>query len=188
MISASHRLLALTLAGAFLLAPSITSAETKDAKAAPVSKSKTSKKDDHDHKHGEKESKGHSHHHEAPNGGTLIAIGDHFAHVELVLNKEEGRLTAYVLDGGAEKPVRLKQESLVIEAVIPKEGGATTETLTLRPVSSVLTGEKVGDTSQFEFGFPALKGVEKFEGTLLNTTIKGKTTDKVAFKFPEGNE
>ena len=52
---------------------------------------------------------GQAHHHEhtAPHGGTLVALGEEFGHLELLLNKETGELTAYVLDGEAEKPVRL---------------------------------------------------------------------------------
>lgn len=36
-----------------------------------------------------------------------MALGEEFGHLELLLNKETGELTAYVLDGEAEKPVRL---------------------------------------------------------------------------------
>ena len=54
----------------------------------------------------------HEHHeHTAPHGGALVGLGKEFAHVELVLEKATGKLTGYVLDGEAEKPVRLRAES-----------------------------------------------------------------------------
>lgn len=32
-----------------------------------------------------------SHHHVAPNGGTLVALGDHFAHLEIKVDHNEGK-------------------------------------------------------------------------------------------------
>src|SRR5438045_6213064 len=62
--------------------------------------------EDHDHDH---------HHHHAdkgPHGGALVAIGEDDAHLEFVLDADTGKLTAYVLDGAAEKPVAIKQAKL----------------------------------------------------------------------------
>jgi hypothetical protein len=179
MFRHSLPLTAIILAASLAVSPATSvHAEEKHESNANKDKKKDKKKDDHGH-----------HHHKAPNGGTLIALGDHFAHLELVLDKETGRLKAFVLDGEAEKAVRLKQDSIVIEALLPAaDGEPTTTTLTLRPSSNVLTGEKVGDTSLFEGGYESLKGVEKFTGVVKELEIKGTTLKDVKFQFPEGNE
>src|SRR5688572_651912 len=62
-----------------------------------------------DHKHD------HKHEHKAPHDGTLVVFGDEFAHIELVLEAKEGKLTAYVLDGHAEKGVRVDQKDITLE-------------------------------------------------------------------------
>jgi Ni/Co efflux regulator RcnB len=179
---------------AIILAASLALSPATSAHAAEKPKPGTNKdKKAHDHSKDknkkDKKKDDHGHHHEAPNGGTLIALGDHFAHLELVLDKETGRLKAFVLDGEAEKAVRLKQDSIVIEALLPAaDGEPTTTTLTLRPSSNVLTGEKVGDTSLFEWGYESLKGVDKFTGVVKELEIKGTTLKDVKFQFPEGNE
>ncbi|MBK7495896.1 MAG: hypothetical protein IPI28_11060 [Candidatus Omnitrophica bacterium] len=55
---------------------------------------------DHDHNHAsDSHDHNHDHHHAAPHGGTMVALGDHMAHLELVLDSQNGTLTAYILDG-----------------------------------------------------------------------------------------
>jgi hypothetical protein len=117
----------------------------------------------------------HGHHHTAPHGGTLIRLGDEFAHIELVL--DSGKLTAYVLDGHAENAVRIEQKSLRISI-----DGVDVD---LAGVENPLTGEKVGDTSEFT---GQIKNVPRFTGRIPSVTIKGQTFKDVSFTFPEGNE
>jgi len=52
---------------------------------------------DHHHHHGED--------HKAPHGGTLVALGDHQYHAEIVWDETAKTITVYVLDGEAEKAV-----------------------------------------------------------------------------------
>jgi len=52
------------------------------------------KDDDHDHK--------------APHGGTLLEIGEHAGHLELVHDENAGKVTLYILDAHAEKEVAIK--------------------------------------------------------------------------------
>ena len=120
------------------------------------------------------------HEHRAPHGGALQVLGDETAHVELVLDTVSGRLTAYVLDGEAEKPVRIAQPSLRLAV-----NGAALE---LTAVESVLTGEKRGETSQFEGTSRMLVGVKSFDGTLETITAHGMKFDAVRIGFPGGNE
>ena len=131
-----------------------------------------------------------AHEHHPPHKGTLVEFGEEFAHLELVLDPATGVLTAYALDGEAEKAVRLKQMEIVIE--VPGEGGKTgvkdLKTITLKPVSSDLSGEKPGDTSEFNATVPQLKGVKEFDGVVKALNIRGKDFKDVKFNFPKGNE
>lgn len=135
---------------------------------------------DHDHDHG------HGHHHEAPRGGTLIVLGDHLGHFELLLDPVDGKMTLYALDGHAEEPVRLAAESITLE-VLPKNSDAV-YVLELGAVASPLTGETVGDTSEFTVANPRLRGLEEFSGRIPSLSFRGVDVGPVAFEFPEGNE
>jgi len=132
-----------------------------------------------------KEKKGHHHAHKAPHGGCLVAVGDHFAHVEFVLDTATGKLTAYVLDGEAEKAVRVKQKEIKLKI----EGlGEKNFDLELKAVANVLSGETVGDTSQFEGTHEKLKGAKHFDSEIEKLEIKGQKTKDIEFCFPHGNE
>ena len=139
-------------------------------------------RDEHEKSH---ETEAH-HEHTAPRGGTLVVLGDEFAHVEFVLEKETGKLTGYVLDGEAEKPVRLSQEAIKLK--INRLKSEQTLTLHLTAVANVLTGETQGDTSQFSGGSDELIGATEFHAEILSIAVKGQTFADVDFEFPEGNE
>jgi len=129
----------------------------------------------------------HTHHeHTAPHGGTLVVLGEEFAHVEFVLEETTGKLTAYVLDGEAENPVRLTEKT--IELKINRLNSEQTMALQLQAVPNVLTGETEGDTSQFEGQLDALVGTTEFQAEIASIAVKGQTFTDVDFKFPEGNE
>jgi len=128
-----------------------------------------------------------AHEHKAPHQGTLVVFGDEFAHLELVLDAQEGRLTAYALDGEAEKPQLLAAKSLAV-LVKPKVPKAKPFLLRLKAVANALTGEAVGSTSQFSATSPALKGLKDFDGLVQAVTLKGTPFTKVPFNYPLGNE
>lgn len=128
----------------------------------------------------------HGHHHEPPHGGTLILLGDHAAHIELLLEPDTGNLTAYLLDGHAEHPVRIKDESLAFE-LRTAESDAW-QPVTLDAVASELTGETIGDTSKFVAEVDALRGQEAFGVRTPTFTIRGIPMAGVETTFPEGNE
>jgi len=130
--------------------------------------------------------KGHHHHaHNAPHGGCLVAIGEHFAHVEFVLDAATGKLTAYVLDGEADKSVRIKQKEIKLKI----EGlGDKKFEVELVALENALTGETAGDSSQFEVVSEKLKGAKHFDGKIDKIEIKGQKTKDVEFDFPHGNE
>lgn len=140
---------------------------------------------DHDHDHDADHGHGEAGHvHKAPHGGTLVVLGEEFAHLELVLDAAAGQLTGYVVDGCAENSIRLAQPA--IELRIGKDAAAFD--VTLSATENSLTGEKAGDTSQFGGAAAGLKGLSRFEGIVKSVTVKGQTFKDVAFRYPEGNE
>ena len=118
---------------------------------------------DSEHQHEEEnQHEGVVHHeHTAPHGGTLVVFGEEFAHLEFVLDAESGKLTAYALDGEAENPVRLSQPN--IQCHIHRDDTGSQTVLELGAVADVLTGESLGDTSEFAGQSEALKGATEFE-------------------------
>ena len=137
--------------------------------------------------HGDADNDAHEsgHEHSAPHGGTLVVLGDEFAHIELVLDQGTGELTAYALDGEAESPIRIEQDEIEMKIDAARNDGYT---LKLKAVSNVLTGETAGDSSEFSVQSDKLKGVERFSAVITSITIKGKKFEEVEFGFPEGNE
>lgn len=124
------------------------------------------------------------HAHTALHGGTLVDFGGEFAHLELVIDQATGKVTAYILDGEAERPIRLEQKTVRIIATTKTQ----TIVVDLAAVGNPLTGEKPGDTSQFEGQSTPLKDVPEFECELPDITVKGKSFARTTFRFPAGNE
>jgi hypothetical protein len=123
---------------------------------------------------------GHAHH--APHGGRLVELGSEFAHVELVLDSDSGTLTAYVLDGEAEEAVRVTQPSLKIAIANSAPGAArAVDHLDLLARADVLTGETVGDTSEFSAASQSLRGRTSVTGTIEAITVKGEEFRAVPF-------
>jgi hypothetical protein len=114
-----------------------------------------------------------------------VAFGDEFAHVELVLDAAKGTLRAYVLDGEAEHGVQVRQADLGV-VVEPLQGSAFT--VRLSAVENALTGEAVGNSSEFAGRDDRLVGLSRFAGSILRLDVKSLTFERVAFRFPEGNE
>lgn len=127
------------------------------------------------------------HHHTAPHGGLLVELGEHFANLEFVLDAEAGKLTAYAFDGCVEESVRLAQESIAV-TITPKGDDAEAVELVLEGVESALTGEKKGDTSQFEASHAVLKGLKAFHGKIATVEILGQTFENVEFEFTAKGE
>ena len=123
-----------------------------------------------------------AHEHHAPHKGTLVEFGEEFAHLELVIDQATGKISGYVLDGEAEKPIRVAQTEIVLK--VAKEDFS----VTLKAVANDLSGEKVGDTSEFEGQSDKLKGLKNFDALVVAITVKGKEFKDVKFNFPKGNE
>lgn len=123
----------------------------------------------------------HEHHHKAPHGGTLIELGEEFAHLEILLDADSGTLTAYVLDGEAETPVRLPGTPMLLAL----SGG---ETVTLVPVVNELTGETETDSATYRAVVESLKGSRKFEGVVKEVSVRGSHFTDVVVSYHQGNE
>ncbi len=103
----------------------------------------------------------------------------------------KGKLTAYVLDGEAESPVRIEQPEIEIRITVPDTAGnasASELPLRLSAVYNILTGEKEGDTSEFAVRSERLKSLKQFRAVITAITVKGNEFEDVGFRFPEGNE
>ena len=136
------------------------------------------------HAHEDHGDHGH-HHHDAPHGGVLVSLGDHVAHLEVLHDPAAGQLTVYVLDGEAEQPLRLKDEALALRI---EDADGVAMDLSLAAVANALTGETVGDSSQFAVRDPRLAGLTHFEGSFPAITVLGVTATDVAFHWPEEAE
>lgn len=132
--------------------------------------------DSHD-SHGHEGHAGHTH--VAPHGGTLVELGQHAFNVELIRDLPDGKLTAFVLDAHAESFVRLPLEAF--ELVVDRAGSA--ETLRLAAVANPQTGEKVGDTSQFEARAEWLKTPGALTGSIKELEIRGSKFTGVKFQL-----
>lgn len=130
-----------------------------------------------------KKETGHKHEHKAPRGGALVVFGEEFAHLEIVLDEATGKITAYLLDGEAEKSIQIAQEEIQIEVEKPKR-----ISIKLTAVENALTGEKKGATSEFSAINEDLKGLKDFEAVIKSIKIKGKEFTGEKFNFPKGNE
>lgn len=126
---------------------------------------------------------GHGHAHAAPHGGTLIELGNHQGNVEFVRDEAASKLTAYLLDAHAENFVRVPLDAFTLKATV----AGKEETLTFKPVGNSATGEKPGDTSQFEASADWIKTTPAFTGVIPSLSIKGTTFTDVKFSFPKGN-
>lgn len=127
------------------------------------------------------EAPSHGHAHTAPHGGLLVEVGDHQFNVELVLERETGRVTAYILDGHAENFVRIAQPAIELRLREPARG------LMLQAVANPATGETVGSTSQFEATAPWLKETRALAGEIIRLEIRGATFSGLPFSLKSPN-
>ena len=134
--------------------------------------------DEHSHDGADSGDEGHVH--VAPRGGTLIVLGEETFNAELILEADVGELTLYLLDAHAENPVRVEQATIELVVQI---GGAE-QTLTLAAQASALTGEEVGDSSEFRVRADALRGVEGLSGRISHVNALGAEWVDIQFVHP----
>jgi hypothetical protein len=130
-----------------------------------------SKQDEHAHA-----SEGHGH--QPKNGGQLLEVGKHQFNIEVLVDAPKGKVTAWILDAHAEDYVRVAAPTLRMSAAI----GPATKEIQLAAVANAASGEKVGDTSQFEGSADWLKSNAPFNGTFHDVTIRGVAFGNVTFQ------
>jgi len=135
--------------------------------------------EDHDHAPGDA---AHGHVHEAPHGGTLVVLADESVNLELVLDPAAGKLTAFVLDGHAERGLRVAQPSI---SMALRRGAGDPFDVTLVAVANPLTGETAGDTSEFAATDERLRGPGPIDGVVRSVAVRGTAFADVSFRLPE---
>lgn len=116
----------------------------------------------------------------SPHGGTLVKLGT-AGHLELVHDPSSGLLTAYILDAAGRAVMRIPAKAITLE-VTPAGGAATT--LSLTSTANGLTGDTVGNSSQFGGTSAALKGVTAFTGVVKDAVVGGQTFKDITFGYP----
>lgn len=127
--------------------------------------------------------------HIAPRGGTLLELGDEFAQLEFILDLQQGNLTLYIMDGEAENPVRIRQPVIDLQVDEASYAGVRKAafTLHLKAVANVLTGETVGDTSEFAvFSADPLRGATSLKGRIKQIMIRSRPFKNLSFSVPAG--
>ncbi len=119
----------------------------------------------------------------APHGGTVVKLGT-VAALEFVHDPSSGTLTAYVLNGAASGTQRSAAKTIDVEVTVP--GGAKVP-VSLVSTANGLTGDAVGNSSQFGGAQPGLKGVTAFTGVVKQFVAGGETFTNVAFGYPVNN-
>lgn len=114
----------------------------------------------------------------------MIQLGEHFANVEFLVNDKEGELHVWFHDAHAQSSYRLT--ALRIPLAVSLEDGTRFDLL-LEPVTSALTGETAGNSSQFSAKAPELIGCKAFRGLLTPVSIQGRTLPALDFDYPSGN-
>jgi hypothetical protein len=127
---------------------------------------------DHNHSGG--------HVHRAPHGGSLVELGAHQFNLELLHDRTLGTLTAFILDGHAENAIRIAAPAIELEV----NRAGTRTTLRLGAVANPLSGETVGDTSEFAGQANWLTTTERISGEIREITVRGTTFRNVAFVLP----
>lgn len=122
---------------------------------------------------------GGGHVHKAPHGGKLVELGQHAYNVELVRDIATGKLTAYLLDGHAENFIRIAAPAIEVTAF----SGGQKRTLALQAVANTVTGETVGNTSQFEAQADWLKAGGELNGEIGAAEIRGTRFGPTAFQL-----
>lgn len=117
----------------------------------------------------------------APHGGTVLKLGT-VAHLEFVHDPSSGMLTAYVLDAAGTATMRSPAKAIAVE--VTPTGGAKVS-LSLASTANGLTGDVVGNSSQFGGASPSLKGVTTFSGVVTSFAAGGQTFTNVSFSYPK---
>ena len=132
------------------------------------------------HDHAEHSGGGGGHKHESAHGGVAVELGEHEFQLDFLAEPATGTLKAWVMDAHAENFVRVTNSAWAVR--IETSGGV--KELELQAQANATTGEKLGDTSQFEGRADWLKGMERFKAEVPALELRGKRYGNVSFTYP----
>ncbi|MEX2216727.1 MAG: hypothetical protein WD768_21615 [Phycisphaeraceae bacterium] len=149
--------------------------------------------DDHDHGPDGHVHNDEGHHHAPPRGGIMVELGEHEFQVEFKIQHELNVFTMWIMDGHAEKSVRIAAPQVEMVIAMARYdaaqafGGEVKEpfNITLLPAANATTGEKVGDTSQFNAPLKDLQDMTQFNATITSLTIRGKEYKDVKLSYDD---
>jgi len=119
----------------------------------------------------------------APHGGMLVELGNRVAHVEFVLDTARGILTAYVLDGTAQHPLRLTRGRLDLTMLNLVEGIPEVFTV-LAGKADPKTEETFDNTSVFIGFVPQLTGRAQYRALLQRVEVAEQLFADVPISYP----
>jgi len=125
------------------------------------------------------EAAAHGHAHTAQQGGVLAELGDEEFHLEFTHGDGPGVLRAFVMDGEAEKFVRLDLPSFAATV----RSGDRDYPVVFQATASGDTGEKVGDTALFEAA-TGLPGKPAVTITVPVLPLKGRAYRDITVTLP----
>jgi preprotein translocase subunit SecG len=128
--------------------------------------------DKHDHDHG--------HEHEAPNGGALVELGEEFAHLELVNDATNNKITCYVLDGDLKTGIKAQQPTIIAQV----KGLDESHNLTFKATVNELASNTAESSSQYESEFKFEKG-KAVTLIIKKVTLKSKTFENLEVTLKE---
>jgi hypothetical protein len=118
----------------------------------------------------------------APHGGTVVKLGT-VASLEFVHDPSSGMLTAYVLDAAGTATMRSPAKAIEVEVTL---AGGAKASASLTSTANGLTGDVVGNSSQFGGAAAGLKGITAFSGIVKSFAVGGQTFTNVSFTYPKG--
>ena len=135
---------------------------------------------DHDHDHDGAAGASGGHKHASAHGGVAVELGEHEFHLDFVAEPATGTLKAWVMDAHAENFVRVTNAAWGIRI----RTSVGDKDLELLAQANAATGEKPGDSSQFEGRADWLKGVERFSAVVPAIELRGRRFEAVRFDYP----
>lgn len=115
-----------------------------------------------------------------PHGGSVIELGSHLAHAELVIVPDTGEVTVHMLDGTGQGAKRIAQPVILAEV----QASGRTMTLELNAVAAEWTGERSGDSSQFSARTDDLLRVGDATVILKWVGVEGQVFTDVPIQWP----
>ncbi|MSU44558.1 MAG: hypothetical protein EXS22_11090 [Pedosphaera sp.] len=134
---------------------------------------------DRDHHHDHSGHAGHTH--AAPNGGTLVVLGDEACHLELVHDAASGQLTLYAHQFHPQRAyMKIPMAQIEVNATVTSES----QVLVLKAVANETLGNSATNSSEFATATPWLKGRKGFAGTIARVEIGGQAFTNKTFTLP----